>query len=75
MKRNFKLIKINAFTGESIVLEQNLREEVAFGKSYDRELVESKKTVRHYWYAVTARKDWQSLALEFLRYRRNLVLP
>jgi hypothetical protein len=75
MRKNFKLIKINAFTGESIVLEQNLREEVAFGKSYDRELIESKKTVRHYWYAVTARQDWQVAAKEFISYRRNLVLP
>jgi hypothetical protein len=75
MKQRFKLIRIDAFTGEAVLLKANLSENKAFDESYNRELIESKKTVRHYWYAVTPLKDWQSLAKEFLRYRRQLVLP
>jgi hypothetical protein len=75
MKQNFKLIRIDAFTGQGELLAVRLNENKAFDKSYDLELIESKKPIREYWYAVTPLKDWQSLALEFLRYRRNLVLP
>ncbi len=75
MRKNFKLIRIDAFTGQSELLAERLNEDQAFDKSYGLELIESKKPIREYWYAVTPLKDWQSLAREFLRYRRNLVLP
>jgi hypothetical protein len=75
MKQRFKLIRIDAYTGEAVLLKDNLSENKAFDESYDRELIESKKPDRHYWYAVTPLKDWQSLAREFIRYRRDLVFP
>ncbi len=73
--RKFKLIRIDMRTSEVELLEDNLSEEEAWGKSYDRELVESMKRHRRYFYAVSPFKDWEAKAKEFINYRRNVVLP
>ncbi len=75
MRKDFKLIRIDMRTREVELLEENLTEAVAWDKSYSRELVESKKRRRRYFFAVTPFVDWEAKAKEFIEYRRNLVLP
>jgi hypothetical protein len=76
MKREkYKIIRIDMRTNQVELLENNLSESKAWDKSYSRELIESKKEHRRYYYAVTPFLDWYDVGLKFIEYRRNLVLP
>jgi hypothetical protein len=73
-RQDFKLLRIDMQCNQVELLEDNLTEKVAWDKSYIRELVESNKTVRRYYYAVTPFVDWYEAGLKFIEYRRSIVL-
>lgn len=70
--RKFKVLKIDAETGETSLLAGNLRESDAITRSYELEHKEIRKPARVSWYAVTDSENWRDYGPKFIEYRRQL---
>lgn len=72
---NFRVIRIDAITGQAVLLYDLVSEEFAWKKCEHLERLESEKPFRYSWFAVTNISDWSTLARTFLDYRKQLVIP
>lgn len=73
--RNFRVVRIDAITGEVRLLYDFVSEDFAWSKVEELEELEIDRPFRRAWYAVTNLADWQRLARQFLDYRKQLVIP
>lgn len=73
--RNFRVIRIDAITGQARLLYDFVSEDFAWKKVDHLERLESEKSFRRAWFAVTNINDWRTLARTFYDYRKELVIP
>jgi hypothetical protein len=69
---NFKLMRVDAKTGQTVLLAENLSEERAHKRAYQLEKREIMKPVRQYWFASGNIKEYKDYGQRFLEYRKTL---
>lgn len=72
--RNFRVVRVDAITGQAVLLHDFVTENYAWRISTRLEELESKKATRYSWFVVTNMDDWKRLAKQFLDYRKDLIL-
>lgn len=73
--KNFRVVRIDAITGQAVLLYDFVSEDFAWLKCNHLERLEIEKPFRYSWFAVTNMDDWRNLARMFLDYRKELVIP
>lgn len=66
--RNYKLLRVDSLTGETVLLAENLSEAVSARRAHKLEKREIRKPRREYWYASGNITDWKDFGKKFLKY-------
>lgn len=68
--RTFKVIRIDAITGQAVIVAGQLTEVRSWNKAHKLERVEARKPFRTAWYAATNAAEWREMAASFFQYRK-----